>query len=118
MPVSRYLALINLLLSYGPKLKLAWPKIMQVIELLRSIAADLGLQSALEPSEGGTLGLEAECNDTAVLEAESKLGQLLAADGAEAAFDGTRLRRLWKFLEDSGLDDLLISILTRMLAGS
>lgn len=118
VPVQKYLALIRLLISFGTKLPTVWPKILQVIELIRSIAADLGVAAALEPSEGGTLGLEAECQDSAVLNAEAQVGQLLAAERTQAAFDGTRLRRLWKFFEDSGLADMLLGLLKGLLASA
>jgi hypothetical protein len=114
------LTVYNILIALGPKLQTVWPLVMllfakfqEAAEIVNQIRAALGQT----PSPGiGTLAMESCPQD--VLDAEAKLGQLLAAEGAEAAFDGSRLRGIFKFLEDSGLADLFIAALRGWLAGT
>lgn len=109
-----YLELLRKLVALGSKLPDVWPKLVQVFTLIQEIAVALGFNSAGDSA--GTLNMEAASEEESALEAQ--VGQLLAAPGAEAAWDGSRLRALWKFMQDTGLDSILVTLLTKLLAGA
>ncbi len=106
--MQKYLAFITWLVAFGTKL----PKILAALETL--VEAIAGTVPAPPPGEDS---LQLVCDTTAateigepikaqVLEAETKVANLVA--GPNAAWDGSRLRGLFKFLQESGLLDILL----------
>jgi hypothetical protein len=64
-----------------------------------------------QPGTTGALeNVQMSEEETALVE---QISQKLSADGTQAAFDGSRLRGLAKFLQDSGLGEALLSILLK-----
>lgn len=113
--MSKYLAFVNLLILIFSKRATLWPLVLQLIEMVKQIATEI--RGAVDPAtEPGVLEMSEASPE--VLEAEGRLAQVLATEGAEAAFDFSRLRRLWKFIEASGLSDLLLDLLKGVLAGA
>ncbi len=102
-----FLKLLQLVVSLGPKI----PK---AIELLRAFY-DLFASEIEKAIPAGGLELVANSPEEEALMAQ--ISESLSASGSQAAFDGSRLRGLVKFLNDSGLASLLIGILTKAAAG-
>lgn len=95
-----YASLLAWLLTLGPKIKLALPLLLQLADLFAP-AADPG-------NVATTFATDSECE---IIE-----GQVMALysqhSGPSAlAFDGSRLRGLFKFLESSGLLPILIGLI-------
>jgi len=102
----QYLKFLQILIALGPKLPaiLAW--LQAGFELLK------GLLPTPVPEDSGSLQMVQA--DECAAEAERLEGEVAAiVAGPNAAFDGTRLRGLFKFLQDSGLLTILIGILTK-----
>ena len=99
--VADYLKWLKLLASLGDKLPaiIAW--IQQGFELFKD----------LFPTTPTTGVLQLAAYDADVLEAEAAVAALLTPSGSQAVFDGSRLRALWKFLNESGLLTVLIGLL-------
>lgn len=114
--------LLSLILSAGPKLKLVWPLVLQAFEHLKAVAElvnkarELLGVGTVVPSPDGTLSVVAATDEEAALEAQVVC--LISPEGAEAAWDGSRLRSIWKFLQDTGLDMVLLQILKGLLSGA
>jgi len=99
-----YLDLLKALLSLGPKLPaiLAW--LQSGFELFKGLlpSADTGELAITELSEEEK-------------GAERQVADIVA--GPSGAFDGSRLRALFTFLQASGLGPILISLLTKLATG-
>lgn len=104
----KYLAFLQALLALGDKL----PAILAELEI---IAAAIARVTTLVTGEmpAGTLGVMAA--DPEEEQAEAQIAALVA--GPNAAFDGSRLRGLFKLLKDSGALDVLVSVLLAKATG-
>jgi hypothetical protein len=102
--VVDYLKWLKLLASMGDKLPaiIAW--IQQGFELFGGLFPST-------PVSGGGGVLQFTADNPDVIEAEAQVAALLTPAGSQAAFDGSRLRNLFKFLNDSGLLTVLIGLL-------
>lgn len=105
-----YLDLLKLLVSFGPKLKLAWPILLAIFEQVQALAELFRPETA-----PGELAITEVSGDE--LAAEAEIGQLIAVDGAQSAFDGSRLRGVFKWAKDAGLLDLLIGLVVKAATG-
>ena len=101
----KYLEFLNLLVKLGPKLKdiLAW--LQQGLELFKSLSPT--------PATGDVLQVIQPTPEESALEGQVAL--LVA--GESAAFDGSRLRELFKFLQNSGLGQAILAILLKAVGG-
>ena len=104
----KYIDLLKTLLAFGPKLAEVWPLILQALELFKAIAAKLKPELAAE----GDLQIVDATAEEADLEAQLSL--CLSAPGSQAAFDGSRLRKLIAILQQ--LPELA-GIFTGLLGG-
>jgi hypothetical protein len=101
MAQMTYAAFITWLLSFKDEL----PAILADIE-----AAVSALMSAYERIKGTLPAASVELNDEE-LKLETDLAVAMA--GPNAAWDGSKLRALFKFAQDSGLLPIIISLLTK-----
>jgi hypothetical protein len=93
-----YLKWLQVLIALGPKL----PAILAALQALFDAIA-----SAIPAPAGSAEGsLQVVQPSTAELEAEQQVAALVA--GPNAAFDGSRLRALFTFLQATGLLDALL----------
>jgi hypothetical protein len=102
-----FLSLLQLIVALGPKI----PKAMELLKALYDLFAT-EIEAAIP---AGGLELVADTDEELAL--IGQISEALSADGTQAAFDGSRLRGLVKFLNDSGLGSLLVGILTQAAAG-
>lgn len=96
-----YTAFLSWLIAFGSAL----PGILAKIQA--GVAEFMGAAELVK----GTLPeavFEVSDEDTAL---EGQVAQLVATDNA--VFDGSKLRAAWKFLNDSGLLPVIISLLTK-----
>lgn len=105
-----YLEFLKLLVSFGPKLKAAWPILLAIFEQVQRLAEIFRPETA--PGE-----LAFVAPDPAELSAEAEVGQLISQDGTQSAFDGSRLRGVFKWAKDAGLIDLLIGLVVKAATG-
>jgi hypothetical protein len=101
----QYLKFLQVLIALGPKL----PAILAALQALFD-----AISAAIPAPTEGTLELAHP--STSEMEAEQVVAAMVA--GPNAAFDGSRLRGLYKFLNDSGLLAVLISVLAKGAVGS
>jgi hypothetical protein len=101
----QYLKFLQVLIALGPKL----PAILAALQSLFD-----AISAAIPAPTEGTL--EVSHPSTSEMEAEQTVAAMVAAPNA--AFDGSRLRGLYKFLNDSGLLAVLISVLAKGAVGS
>ncbi len=104
--MAAYLKFLPWLIAFGKNL----PAILDALEVLVNLLSP----PPAEPGESGTLAMTEATIDgqsvtAEVLEAESQVLALTVPEGSQALGDGTRLRRIFKFLQDSGLLDALLS---------
>jgi hypothetical protein len=88
-----YLAWLNWLIALGPKLPAVYAEIEKIVASVKAIIELFGGA----PAADGTLALASV--STAEAEAEIQVAALLA--GPNAAFDGTRLRAIFQFLNEN-----------------
>ena len=99
-----YLAWLTWLASFSTKLPAIFAELEKIVAAVQAIIA---LTGGTVPDES----LEMVQVSSAEAEAETEVACLLA--GPNAAFDGTRLRKLFAFLKDSGLIEVLVTILAK-----
>jgi hypothetical protein len=106
--IVKYLSFLQALVNLGDKL----PAILAELEI---IAASIGRLTTLVTGElpAGTLGVMAA--DPEEEQAEAQIAAIVA--GPNAAFDGSKLRGLFKLLKDSGALDVLVSLLLSKATG-
>lgn len=94
---------LSWLLATGPKLPKVFEHVTKGTEEFRQAA--ILLSGAISESVYVPTGEE--------LALEGQIAQALTTNGSQAAFDGSRLRGIFKFLNDSGLLQILIQVLTK-----
>jgi hypothetical protein len=104
--VAQYLKFLPWLIAFGKNL----PAILDALETLLNLLSP----EPVQPGESGTLAMteatfDGECMTAEVLDAEAQVLALTVPEGSQAIGDGSRLRRIFTFLKDSGLLDLLLS---------
>lgn len=108
-----YAAFLSWLLSFTTRLPAILKKLDALIEAAIGVA-----EEALGETPPVALAIKgAPANQQLLMPSdeevalEGQVAQLVAAPNA--AFDGSRLRAAWKFLNDSGLLPVIISLLTK-----
>lgn len=101
MATMNYAAFLAWLLSFKDELPAILNDIQAAVELL---------MSAYQRVKGT---LPAESFELTDEEASLETDVAVAVAGPNAAFDGTKLRAAWKFLNDSGLLPIIVSLLTK-----
>lgn len=111
-PMAKYLAFLKALLQFRDKLP-------RIFDWINEGLALFGELFALPPASGddSLAMLAPDADASEVLAAEAQVAELLTPAGAQAAFDGSRLRALFKFLQDSGLLNVLIGAAAKAAAG-